>query len=147
MTLGRTLQWGAVAPPASFTTLSIPPFAPMPTVTMLWSFTQETELYSSGQPYAFDAGGKGLDLLRVRSFGERLGWEVTLSSRRCGYIPRASDRCPGRISRCPHCREPEDCYRSGGTVVRLRLREGAAPAALPAGTTAPGGQTPPPSDA
>jgi signal transduction histidine kinase len=83
--------------------------------------TQETESYSSRRPYEFDAGGKGLDLLRVRTFALRYGWEIGFDSERCRFIPRAADACPGRISACPHCRAREDCLGSGGTVFRIAV--------------------------
>jgi signal transduction histidine kinase len=89
--------------------------------------TQETERYSSKRPYAFNAGGKGLDLLRVKSFAERFGWELAFETRRCGFIPLAADACPGRISSCPSCRAREDCLASGGSTFTLAIT-GDAPA-------------------
>jgi signal transduction histidine kinase len=77
--------------------------------------TQEVMDYSSKRPYAFNAGGKGADLLRLKILSERYGFQITQASRRCRFIPRDSDRCPGRISRCPFCQSPEDCLHSGET--------------------------------
>jgi signal transduction histidine kinase len=37
--------------------------------------TQETDWYTSRKPYEFNAGGKGLDLLRTRPAGGRFGVE------------------------------------------------------------------------
>jgi signal transduction histidine kinase len=78
--------------------------------------TQETDLYSSGKPYDFNAGGKGLDLLRMKVYGEHYGFDLSVKSRRCIFIPTNRDLCPGRISECPHCKGPEDCQSSGGST-------------------------------
>ncbi len=77
--------------------------------------TQEVMDYSSKRPYAFNAGGKGADLLRIKILSERYGFQITQASRRCRFIPGESDLCPGRISRCRYCQSAEDCLRSGET--------------------------------
>ena len=81
--------------------------------------TQETMAYSSRRPFDFNAGGKGADLLRMRIFAERYHFRLVMGSSRCEYIPKESDVCPGRISRCPFCKEKRDCYVSGGTAFNL----------------------------
>jgi signal transduction histidine kinase len=81
--------------------------------------TQETDLYSSGRPYDFNAGGKGLDLLRIKVYGEHYGFDLSVKSRRCIFIPTNWDLCPGRISECPHCKSPEDCQSSGGSTFSI----------------------------
>jgi signal transduction histidine kinase len=88
--------------------------------------TQETDLYSSKTPYNFNAGGKGLFLLQAKIYGQRFGFDLIMESRRCRYIPRNSDLCPGRISDCNDCRRPEDCLASGGSIFSLSfpLRRG-----------------------
>jgi len=78
--------------------------------------TQETDLYSSKKPYDFNAGGKGLDLLRIKVYGQRFGFDVSLESRRCIYSPTDRDFCPGKISLCTYCRKVEDCLASGGST-------------------------------
>jgi signal transduction histidine kinase len=78
--------------------------------------TQETDLYTSKSPYDFYAGGKGLDLHRMKLYGQRFGFNLSVESRRCVYIPTDRDLCPGRISACSHCKGPEDCYASGGST-------------------------------
>jgi signal transduction histidine kinase len=78
--------------------------------------TQETELYSSGTPYHFGAGGKGLSLLRIKTYGQRFGFEILVGSQRCIHLPTDRDICPGRISACPHCASPQDCLSSGGST-------------------------------
>jgi signal transduction histidine kinase len=82
---------------------------------------QPTEHYSSKRPYEFGAGGKGLELVRLKAAAARHGWRVALASERCKFIPAAADACPGRISACPHCRARGDCLGSGGTSFTLVL--------------------------
>jgi PAS domain S-box-containing protein len=77
--------------------------------------TQEVMDYSSKRPYAFNAGGKGADLLRIKILSERYRFQITQTSRRCRFIPRDRDLCPGRMSRCPFCHSAEDCLHSGET--------------------------------
>ena len=77
--------------------------------------TEETEMYASRNPYDFGAGGKGLDLLRMRLYARRYGFEISMKSRRCCYIPTDQDLCPGNISLCDHCKTPQDCIDSGGS--------------------------------
>jgi PAS domain S-box-containing protein len=81
--------------------------------------TQDTMAYSSKKPFDFNAGGKGADLLRMKIFSERYNFKIDMDSSRCGHIPQASDICPGRISACTYCNQPEDCNRSGGTTFSL----------------------------
>jgi len=78
--------------------------------------TQETMAYSTKKPFDFNAGGKGVDLLRMKIFSERYNFKMDLDSSRCGYIPQASDICPGDISECTYCTKKEDCYHSGETT-------------------------------
>lgn len=78
--------------------------------------TQETDLYMSRKPYDFNAGGKGLDLLKMKVYGQGFGFDLTVTSRRCVHLPTDRDICPGRISACPHCHRPEDCLSSGETT-------------------------------
>ncbi len=85
-------------------------------------YTQATDLYSSKRPYDFYAGGKGLDLHRIKLYGQRFGFGLSLESRRCTYLPTDRDLCPGKISACPHCKGPEDCMASGGSVFTLSFQ-------------------------
>jgi signal transduction histidine kinase len=81
--------------------------------------TLDTELYTSKKPYDFGAGGKGLDLLRIKTYGQRFGFDISAGSQRCTYIPTEKDLCPGKISECPNCRVREDCLNSGGSTFCL----------------------------
>jgi signal transduction histidine kinase len=78
--------------------------------------TLETDLYTSKTPYDFGAGGKGLDLLRMKVYGQRYGFDLSVESQRCIHIPTDRDLCPGKISDCSSCKTPEDCYSSGGST-------------------------------
>src|SRR4029453_12775282 len=40
-----------------------------------------TDRYSSGRPYDFGAGGKGLDLQRLKLFSERYGFKLSFASK------------------------------------------------------------------
>lgn len=93
--------------------------------------TQETGAYSTKRPYDFNAGGKGADLLRMKMFSARYGFDIEMTSTRCRHIPKESDVCPGRIADCVHCRDQADCLRSGETTFSVRF-----PSALQ--TTDPG---------
>jgi len=76
---------------------------------------QETDLYSSGRQYGFNAGGTGTDLLKIRIFSERFGFNVRFQSCRCPCIPTGRDLCPGDITKCRCCEKIEDCFEKGGT--------------------------------
>ncbi|MEJ2095644.1 MAG: PAS domain S-box protein, partial [Deltaproteobacteria bacterium] len=75
----------------------------------------ETDLYSTKKPYDFGAGGKGLDLLRIKMLGETYHFKVECSSARCHYIPREKDACPGSITKCIHVDTQKQCAQSGGS--------------------------------
>jgi len=76
---------------------------------------QETDFYTSGRPYGFNAGGTGTDLLKIRIFSERLGFNIRFDSSRCSCIPTSRDICPGNIHKCSCCDRLEDCFKNGGT--------------------------------
>jgi signal transduction histidine kinase len=76
---------------------------------------QETDFYRSGHRYAFNAGGTGTDLLKIKIFSERLGFHIRFESRRCSCVPTARDACPGDITKCTWCGDIEDCCTNGGT--------------------------------
>ena len=78
--------------------------------------TEETDLYASRRPYDFGAGGKGLELLRMKVYGQRFGFDISMKSKRCTYLPTDQDLCPGDVSQCPHIAGPEGCFASGGTT-------------------------------
>ena len=77
--------------------------------------TQDTMAYSTGRPYDFGAGGKGADLLRMKIFSERYGFEIRMDSSRCRHIPKETDQCPGKIGECRFVSGVEECRAAGGT--------------------------------
>jgi PAS domain S-box-containing protein len=77
--------------------------------------TQDAMDYSSKRPFDFNAGGKGIELLRIKIFSERYNFKIDMTSTRCRFIPKSSDICPGKISECRFCKKTEDCFHSGGT--------------------------------
>jgi PAS domain S-box-containing protein len=81
--------------------------------------TQDTMAYSSKRPFDFNAGGKGADLLRMKVFSTCYNFKIDMVSSRCGFIPKASDVCPGSIRKCAFCTKKEDCYHSGGTIFSI----------------------------
>jgi PAS domain S-box-containing protein len=82
--------------------------------------TQETLLYSTKTPFAFNAGGKGADLLRTKIFSDRLGFTLKMESQRCNFLLENSDiACPGDIEKCEFCHVQQDCLSSGGSVFTI----------------------------
>ncbi|MEJ2730975.1 MAG: hypothetical protein P8185_21135 [Deltaproteobacteria bacterium] len=77
------------------------------------------ENYSSKKPCDFNAGGAGLDLLRIKMFAERSGFTVDVESTRCQYIPLDTDQCPGKISDCNHIKDRSGCLSSGGSTFTI----------------------------
>ena len=81
--------------------------------------TQETIAYSTKVPFAFNAGGKGADLLRIKIFSDRHGFNLGMTSKRCCFLLENRDtECPGDISECPFCKTRTDCLDSGHSVFK-----------------------------
>ena len=83
--------------------------------------TADTMLYASKNPYDFNAGGKGFDLLRMKIFSERYKFNIHMVSDRCRVIPGDADLCPGNIDKCRHCKTMGDCIQSGGTTMIVQF--------------------------
>lgn len=83
--------------------------------------TLDTDLYQSKKPYEFGAGGKGLELLRLKTLSEEHPLEINFQSERCSYIPTGKDLCPGSVDLCEHVKEIEGCRRSGGSRFTVRF--------------------------
>ena len=88
--------------------------------------TQETEMYSTKKPFDFNAGGAGIDLLRTKILSEKFGYTFDFVSKRCDFIILDSDECPGNIAMCPHIKNREECYNSGGSTFSIRFPSPAA---------------------
>lgn len=78
--------------------------------------TQATDAYSTRNPFDFNAGGRGSDLMRIKIFSERYHFNIDMTSQRCQHLPTSSDTCPGAISACDFCSQPADCHASGETI-------------------------------
>lgn len=83
--------------------------------------TQETKMYSTKKPFDFNAGGAGIDLLRIKIFSEKFGYIVDFTSQRCEYIMLESDQCIGKISSCEHIQTKSQCHQSGGSTFSIRF--------------------------
>jgi signal transduction histidine kinase len=81
----------------------------------------EPTQYSSGRPYDFNAGGKGIDLLRMKIFSEQYHFKIHLISSRCRYIPQNTDTCPGNAAECVHYKKSEECQDVRGTTVTVQF--------------------------
>lgn len=84
--------------------------------------TQDTEKYATRNPFDFDAGGKGLELMRLKILSEAGGFDINFESERCSHIANNEGHCPGAISDCPYVPDPESCARSGGTTFTVLFK-------------------------
>jgi PAS domain S-box-containing protein len=75
----------------------------------------DTDLYSSKRPYEFGAGGKGLELAKIRACSKKFGFELTMSSTRCEYLTSGDTPCCGNIASCPNARMRGGCPSCGST--------------------------------
>jgi PAS domain S-box-containing protein len=82
----------------------------------------ETLDYSTKNPYDFNAGGSGFDLLGMKIFSESYNFKIWIDSTRCSIIPNDNDRCPGNIELCKECKSPQDCFNSGGTSIHIQFQ-------------------------
>jgi len=80
---------------------------------------EATELYRSRKPYDFGAGGKGLELFMIRRYALKYGFEISVDSVRCKFIPSEKDSCPGNTKVCKYISDPQECKSTGGTVFTL----------------------------
>ena len=85
--------------------------------------SKATDMYSTKKPFDFGAGGKGLDLLRLKIFAETYHFRVEFNSTRCRYIPSEKDLCPGDIAECDHVQNFAECAQSGGTAFKLIFQD------------------------
>jgi signal transduction histidine kinase len=83
--------------------------------------TQDTDVYSSKEPYMFNAGGSGSDLLRMKVLSEQYRFRLNFNSTRCVFIPADRDICTGRISRCQAVKSRQECLASGGSIFSVVL--------------------------
>jgi GAF domain-containing protein len=76
---------------------------------------QETEDYSTGRPYSFNAGGKGVDLLRIRMFSELYGFRLSFESQRCPLLVPSPNKPARDVELCQTCADAGECSAQGGT--------------------------------
>lgn len=81
----------------------------------------EIHKYSTRNPYDFNAGGRGFELLRIKIFSERYHFKINLTSTRCPYIPADEDSCPGITSECRYLTDPRQCLQNSGTVFSIEF--------------------------
>ncbi len=84
--------------------------------------TQATDRYATRNPYDFDAGGKGLELMRLKILAQDRGFDLSFESVRCPFLGNEENRCPGNVSQCPHVKNPKECAQSGGTTFSVLFR-------------------------
>ena len=77
--------------------------------------TGHTALYSTRKPFEFNAGGKGLELMRLKILSGEGAFDIDFTSDRCRYIPHRLGKCCGRISECGYIENEKDCKQSGRT--------------------------------
>jgi two-component system phosphate regulon sensor histidine kinase PhoR len=78
--------------------------------------SQDTEHYSTRNPYDFDAGGKGLELMQLKMMADEGYIDIRFETSRCKYLPSNRDHCPGDISLCKYVDSERGCRESGGTT-------------------------------
>ncbi|MEN6615917.1 MAG: GAF domain-containing sensor histidine kinase, partial [Syntrophorhabdus sp.] len=83
--------------------------------------TTATDLYSSKKPYEFGAGGKGLNLFRLKTYAQQFGFTIKIASKRCPGIPAEDDVCPGDLVLCDPARTSHYCVNEGGTLFALEF--------------------------
>jgi GAF domain-containing protein len=92
---------------------------------------QDTESYASKRPYSFNAGGKGIDLLRISMFAELYDFKLSFTSSRCPYIKEAGESWTGDEGFCVECKGLRGCPHGGGSefVVDFPLAQASSLAA------------------
>ncbi len=85
--------------------------------------TQKTDSYSTKNPYDFDAGGKGLELMQLKILADEGCFDIRFETRRCSYLTAPNTSCPGKISSCEYVTDAEGCAQSGGTTFYVLFRE------------------------
>lgn len=84
---------------------------------------RETDLYSTKKPFDFGAGGKGLDLLRLKILSQTDAFHIQCDSTRCRFLPGEDAVCPGSIDRCTHVSSADECASAGGTTFSLLFQQ------------------------
>jgi hypothetical protein len=77
--------------------------------------------YSTRQPYDFNAGGKGFDLLRMKFFSEKYNFNLKMFSEPCRLVGQDNSSCPGHLDDCEMANGAQDCEASGGTTMTVQF--------------------------
>jgi two-component system phosphate regulon sensor histidine kinase PhoR len=85
--------------------------------------TQHMDRYATKNPYDFDAGGKGLELMQLKILADEGCFDLWFETQRCRYLLAPESTCPERISSCEHVNDKEGCAQSGGTTFCVLFRE------------------------
>jgi GAF domain-containing protein len=78
---------------------------------------QDTENYSSRRPYSFNAGGKGIDLLRIRMFSELYGFRLSFSTKRCPNLTEKGIETSDVAETCSNCKNRGSCPGGGSEFI------------------------------
>ncbi len=84
--------------------------------------TQDTDQYATKNPFDFNAGGKGLELMRLKILSEDGSFDIYFETQRCRYLANHEFVCPGLISSCPHVTDARGCKESGGSTFSVLFR-------------------------
>jgi PAS domain S-box-containing protein len=84
--------------------------------------TQPTDEYSSKKPFDFNAGGKGLELLRLKALAESNYFDIRFETAHCKHISNASDHCAGSITSCEYVKTNAQCPKGNGTTFSVLFR-------------------------
>jgi PAS domain S-box-containing protein len=84
--------------------------------------TQDTEHYATKNPFDFNAGGKGLELMRLKILSENGSFDISFESDRCRYLRKDLPNCPGVISECGPAGDATGCKESGGTTFSVLFK-------------------------
>jgi len=76
---------------------------------------QDTESYATRRPYSFNAGGKGIDLLRIRMFSELYDFRLSFKSKRCPHLQELETKSLVDAELCEHCTLVSECADTGGS--------------------------------
>jgi GAF domain-containing protein len=76
---------------------------------------QDIDNYSSGRQYSFNAGGKGIDLLRIRMFSELYGFRLSFTTKRCALLKNAGQTKLSVEEICRQCCNTDACHNNSGS--------------------------------
>jgi len=84
--------------------------------------SQDTASYSTKNPFDFNAGGKGLELMELKMLADEGLIEIKLETGRCKYLLTNREQCPGSVSECKHVDDERGCRESGGSTFSVLFK-------------------------